>query len=62
MIILNNNKCNQNTYRGKNKQYLFITSKIMKRPPGLICSVNVTFTKTKRGMSLIYGTSKFYLP
>ena len=29
----------------------------MKRLPGLICSVNITFTKTKWGMSLIYGTS-----
>ena len=29
----------------------------MKRLPCLVCSVNITFTKTKRGMSLIYGTS-----
>ena len=29
----------------------------MKRLLCLICSVNITFAKTKRGMSLIYGTS-----
>ena len=29
----------------------------MKRLPGLICSVNITFIKTKRSMSLIYGIS-----
>ena len=29
----------------------------MIRLPCLICSVNITFIKTKRGMSLIYGTS-----
>ena len=29
----------------------------MKRLHCLICSVNIKFTKTKRGVSLIYGTS-----
>ena len=29
----------------------------MKRLPCLICKVNITFIKAKRGMSLTYGTS-----
>ena len=29
----------------------------MKRLPCLLCSVNITFTKTRRGITLIYGTS-----
>ena len=32
----------------------------MKRLHCLICSVNIKFTKTKRGVSLIYGTSAVF--
>ena len=57
MITLNNNKYNQNTYRGKKTIILICYIQTMKRLPCLICSVNITFIKTKRGMSLIDGTS-----
>ena len=62
MLIINNNKYNnnkQNTYNKQNtctvkKQGMILISYIqsMKRLPCLICSVNITFIKTKRGICL----------
>ena len=41
----------QNTYRGREreKKILIYYIQTMKRLPCLICSVNITFIKTKRG-------------
>ena len=47
------------TLTGEEKKTIILIYYIqtMKRLPCLICSVSIAFIKTKRGMSLIYGTS-----
>ena len=62
MMILKNNNYNskkqntynrRNTYRGRKKTIILIYYiQTMKRLPYLICSVNITFIKTKRGIYL----------
>ena len=56
MIILNNNKCNQNTVKNINNN-IYLLHPNNEETTLSICSVNITFTKTKRRVSLIYGTS-----
>ena len=49
--------------RERKKNYLFITSKTIKRLPCLICSVNITFIKTKRSICLsVMVPVQFFLP
>ena len=53
MIVLNSKTYIQNLQGKKQTKILIYYIQTIKRLPCLICSVNFTFIKTKRGMSLI---------
>ena len=57
MTILNNNKYNQNSYRGKTINITYLLHPNYEETTINICSINITFINTKRDMSSIYSTS-----